>query len=287
MLNIDLGKLALVMHALSLTEGVLFEKSQATQDFVAGLDATHEKTFADLGDLYAARDDAAEQNGDAREARVLERARNIISSLRVYCERIGAAMTVIAIDRALAHPSPLSANSLANIRQRALDELATKHFFALDSKEHRLFNGDDGFTHDVITKFPGAAYDIDEAMKSLALGRSTASVFHMMRITESALRAVHHCLAIPVPMQGNDRNWGTIANRIREEIKTRGKSFAERDLFQEIYARLDAVKDAWRNSTMHVEAKYTSDEAEAILLSVRAFMTKVASRMDENGLPLA
>lgn len=38
---------------------------------------------------------------------------------------------------------------------------------------------------------------------------------------------------------------------------------------------------------MHVENKYTADEAEHILMAVHGFMKKLASRMDEQGLPLA
>jgi hypothetical protein len=38
---------------------------------------------------------------------------------------------------------------------------------------------------------------------------------------------------------------------------------------------------------MHVENKYTTDEAEHIFGAVRGFMTKLASRCDENGDPKA
>jgi hypothetical protein len=38
---------------------------------------------------------------------------------------------------------------------------------------------------------------------------------------------------------------------------------------------------------MHVENKYTDDEAEDIFRAVRGFMKKLASRMDENGEPKA
>jgi hypothetical protein len=127
---------------------------------------------------------------------------------------------------------------------------------------------------------------MDEAGKCLGLGRSTASVFHLMRVLEVALHAVYKCLGISIPLLGTDRNWGVIINRIRDNIKARGH-FSEKDLFQELYALLDAVKDAWRNGTMHVEDKKTEDEAETIFIAVRSFMKKVSSRMDETGDPLA
>jgi hypothetical protein len=38
---------------------------------------------------------------------------------------------------------------------------------------------------------------------------------------------------------------------------------------------------------MHVEKKYTEDEAQHIFVAVRGFMMGVASRCDENGDPKA
>lgn len=54
-----------------------------------------------------------------------------------------------------------------------------------------------------------------------------------------------------------------------------------------IYASLDAVKNPWRNDTMHPAAKYTDDEAEHIFVAVKGFMMKLASRCDESGDPKA
>jgi hypothetical protein len=151
----------------------------------------------------------------------------------------------------------------------------------------KLFEPDEPlFGADVASKFPGVQYDIAEAGKCLSLGRSTATVFHLMRVMEVSLHAVHACLAIPSPIAGNDKSWGSILQKIRTEYKTR-PAFAEMQTFQELHARLDAVKDAWRNGTMHVEQKYTIEEAENVFAMVKGFMQKVASRMDEQGQPLA
>jgi hypothetical protein len=57
--------------------------------------------------------------------------------------------------------------------------------------------------------------------------------------------------------------------------------------FQSLFASLDAVKNPWRNATMHVENKYVPEEAEHIFAAVKGFMKELASRMDESGQPLA
>jgi len=58
-------------------------------------------------------------------------------------------------------------------------------------------------------------------------------------------------------------------------------------LFEGLHATLDAVKNPWRNETMHVANKYTDDEAKHVFVAVEGFMKKLSARMDENGLPLA
>ena len=138
-------------------------------------------------------------------------------------------------------------------------------------------------------QFPKAKFEVDEAAKCLAFGRATATIFHLMRVMEIALGAIHSCLGIPIALQGVDRNWGKILGRINYEVtkRSKGKAWAERDYFKEIYARLDAIKDAWRNQTMHVENVYTEQEAQILFDDTRALMEKIAARMDQRGVPNA
>jgi len=235
--------------------------------------------------------------GDAaRDLAVGEGTRDIsiqeLQKLRAEVVALGAPVSLVSVDRLIRNlkdDKDFTQESamilMESMETRIFDELASKNIFALSPKETSFFDGGD-FGKDVISKFPSAAYDIDEAAKCLALSRATASVFHLMRVMEVALGALHKCLGITVALVGNDRNWGNILNRIRDNIKARG-NFNEKLFFQELYALLDAVKDAWRNATMHVEDKKTEDEAEMIFITVRSFMKKLSSRMDESGVPLA
>ena len=56
-------------------------------------------------------------------------------------------------------------------------------------------------------------------------------------------------------------------------------------MFDEIYALLDAVKGRWRDATMHVEEKYTEDEARRLYQTIENFMRRLAARMDQDGNP--
>lgn len=136
----------------------------------------------------------------------------------------------------------------------------------------------------VSTKFPGVAFEIEEAGKCLALGRATACVFHLMRTLEVALEAVRVCLGLPKP---SNPNWGAILTSIDSKITSLGKQWPERAFFQDVHAQLDIIRRAWRNSTMHVSNVYTADEARVLFDATKGFMDKVASRMDQSGLPLA
>jgi hypothetical protein len=172
-------------------------------------------------------------------------------------------------------------------------EMDVRKYFALLPEKARFYEPKDSlFGKDFETKFPSAVFEIDECGKCLAFERPTAAVFHLMRIMEIGVRAVARCLGIPDPLKPAERNWGFILGAVKKGIDTRWPTTADRhagdgSLFEDVYASLDAVRNPWRNATMHVENKYTPEEAEHIFVAVRGFMKKLASRTDEDGQPPA
>lgn len=141
-------------------------------------------------------------------------------------------------------------------------------------------------------KFPtDGAFELDEAAKCLALGRPTAAVFHLMRVMEIGIKALAACLGIPDPVKPAERNWSLILGKIMDDgIKVKWPNAAARMVpecvaMEQLHASLDAVKNPFRNTTMHVESKFTDSEAQHILALVKGFMMRLADRMDENGEP--
>lgn len=177
------------------------------------------------------------------------------------------------------------------LRGRLIDDLENRLFLSFSIREAELYQSPRKGWEAVVERFPGATSDIEEASKCLALGRYTAAVFHLMRVMEIGLQAVRRCLSIPEPVKPAEKNWGVALRNVKDELaqrKTAGwASPDDASLFDEVYVSLDAVRNAWRNATMHVENKYTEEEAEHISGAVRAFMRKIAGRMDEQGLPHA
>ena len=183
---------------------------------------------------------------------------------------------------------------LKDISSRMADELEFRVFIAMTQKELEYYEPEDylfGVEFDVKFASDGV-FELDEAAKCLAIGRSTASVFHFMRLMEIGIRALARCLQIPDPTKPAERNWGRILGEIKKAVDARWPNVMQRShgdgaLFEQLYASLDAVRNPWRNATMHVEKKYTYDEAEHIFIAVKGFMMKLSSRMDENGDPKA
>jgi hypothetical protein len=101
------------------------------------------------------------------------------------------------------------------------------------------------------------------------------------------------CLGISDPTKAIDRTWGKVLRAIKDECDRRWPPNLVRihgsdaELFDNAYAALAAMQNPWRNSTMHLDQKYTAEEARHIFEIVGGFMRKLASRMDENGHPLA
>jgi hypothetical protein len=140
--------------------------------------------------------------------------------------------------------------------------------------------------------FGSVTYEIEEAAKCLALARSTASAFHSIRCLEAVIGALSRCLGIPDPTKASDRNWGKVLGNIKDELDKRWPSSSTRlsgdgEFFDGAYAALAAMQNPWRNATMHLDQKYTEEEAKHVFEVVKGFMMKLADRMNENGAPKA
>ena len=168
-------------------------------------------------------------------------------------------------------------------------ELKTAKCFVLASGRSEFYQQSEPlFGADVARKFPSIAYDIDQAGKCYALELNTASAFHSIRCMEAAIRAIARFLGIPDPMRGSDRNWSNVCRAISVEMERRwpkasGRMSGDGQTFDEIYGALSGMQNPYRNSTMHLNAKYDGPEALHIFHVVKGLMIKVASRIDEDG----
>jgi hypothetical protein len=236
-----------------------------------------------------------------KRAAIVDALRSGLEAANMELERLGLRFSLAEVKRVQGHFMEQgrvpSAEDIERICTRITDELGESRFLQI-SKEHVKYyeSGDSPhFGTQVADKFASTGvFEIDEAAKCMALDRPTACVFHLMRVLEIAIAAVRRSLAIPDPIKQGDRNWGKILKYINDEIIRRNGTAPpawsgadDRAVFSELYVSLDAVRNVWRNSTMHVGNKYTPEEAEHIWNATRGLMMKLASRLDENGQPVA
>lgn len=159
------------------------------------------------------------------------------------------------------------------LNERIEDELVGQLLLHVPPNKASYYMDKELFGSAVETKLQEASYDIAEAGKCLALARPTAAVFHLMRVLEIGVARFATKLSTTI---NTDRAWGEILRDVRIEIDTLKRSGADVSDLEQIQASLHAVKDAWRNPTMHPTNKYTEDEAEEIFHASRTFMRRVA-----------
>ncbi len=123
----------------------------------------------------------------------------------------------------------------------------------------------------VAAVFPKIQNDFEEAGACLALERSTACVFHLMRAMEAAVQASAERLGI----SKLEREWGKLLSDMARSIEAMPKGH-ERDGWSENHSLLYHVKQAWRNDVMHPGRAYSIDEAGRVHDAVTSYLQQLA-----------
>ena len=137
----------------------------------------------------------------------------------------------------------------------------------------------------VLEKFRSTDYDVTEAGNCFAVARFSGCVFHLMKILEVGLTVFAKKFNVPSDIA----NWHIIIKAIEKKINGMGddpnKSANwkdEQEFYSQTASYLMVVKNAWRNYTMHYRpTKYTEEEAEIMIKSVRMFMQRLSERLSE------
>jgi hypothetical protein len=182
---------------------------------------------------------------------------------------------------------------LLNVQGTLSRELESAKLFALEASRGGFYEPDEPlFGARVDAMFPSVADEIANGGKAYACELTTAATFHWIRCMEAGTRAMARCLGIPDPTKGRDRNWANLKANINAEIEKRwpassGRMGGDAKLFDELIGSIGAMTNPYRNATMHFDSTYSAGEAMHIFELVKGLMQKVASRMDQDGLPMA
>lgn len=194
-------------------------------------------------------------------------------------ERLSLAMNE---GKSLAQLKPL----FSYITQSFHDELEDIYLLHVASARQDLWEARQLFGSEVAKSFASASADIEEAGKCLALERYTACVFHLMRVMEVGLRALGKSLNDASIDPAKNPSWKDILRKCEGELAKASKDRcaewrADDQFFSAATANLLAVKDAWRNPTMHVEINYTEETALDVFNVVKSFMRTLAKSLHD------
>jgi hypothetical protein len=170
---------------------------------------------------------------------------------------------------------------LKELRNRVTDDAETIQFLRVQPEFVALYENAHLFGERVSNSFPSAIDDIADAGKCLALGQGTATVFHLMRAMEAALKVLGKSLGIPYAP-----SWESYLKQMNTQLsadyKTKNDEWKKDEPFyRDVAGDLQIIKSSWRNPTMHIVKKYTPEEADGIFRAVRSFMQRLAARLSE------
>lgn len=174
-------------------------------------------------------------------------------------------------------------SELDELHSRIVDELEGRLFFQVSPDKAKFYNNPrEEFGEEAINKFPSIIFDVEEAGKCYALGRNTATVFHLMKIMEICLRVLGKALGVP----DNLPTWDAILGKCDEEMAKRREKrtsewLANEAQFSEACVHLRSVKFAWRNKVMHIEKSYSDEQAKDIFSAVSGFTAYLATFLVE------
>lgn len=161
---------------------------------------------------------------------------------------------------------------LLDLHTRILDDLEDRFFLSVPSEYIELYRqgAEPPFGVSVAEKFPQMSEDISEAGKCLALNRTTACVFHLMRAVEIAVQKFGAKIGeVALP---ESKNWQNILDEINKAIRGMDQKAIETKRYAAIASHLYNVKLAWRNEVMHPKQTYTFEEAKVLFDAVGSFI---------------
>jgi hypothetical protein len=227
---------------------------------------------------------AGEQLIDSDFAKIAQKE---LESLHAEVTILGNHLTALSVRRLIAamqkeeKPSQRQfGDAIREISSRLKDELDLVCTLAISQERAKYFEPAEPLFGQLINdRLPLAVPDIEDAGKCIAVNQGTAAVFHLMRVTEAALKGLAQLLGIPYAP-----SWESYIKQINDRIaakhKTKGIKWKRDEAFyRDLAGDLQTIKIAWRNPTMHIVRRYSAEEAEEILRAVRGFLIRLAPKL--------
>lgn len=177
------------------------------------------------------------------------------------------------------YPKHCLAENVGDLLNRLHDELFSRQFIFVSSHYAKYYKQADNFGQVVNDCFPIAIDDIADAGTALATGMGTSCVMHLMRVIEAGLKALALELDIPYAT-----SWEAYLTKIEKSVSAKHSDKSEEwkkneKFYRDISGDLLTIKQAWRNPTMHLERRYSVEQAEQVFLAVKSLMERIAQKL--------
>ncbi|HVT57181.1 MAG TPA: hypothetical protein VHR45_02170 [Thermoanaerobaculia bacterium] len=219
----------------------------------------------------------------------------VVQALREQCVDIGllkqSPVFSLTVNKLISGCSfELLSTRLLDLRFAVIQALSEQQFAFIPAARSACFEQDALFGENVAKAFRSAAADIKGAGNCFASGLYTATVFHLMRAVEIALRVLARDLKIEFHEPLEFQEWATLIDKIQAEanefcdkrIQGRKAKTEARDFYNGAIGEFRAFKDAWRNHVMHTRESYDMDLAQSVMNHVREFMQRLSRRLSES-----
>jgi hypothetical protein len=171
------------------------------------------------------------------------------------------------------------------LREALEDDLTELRIFIPSIEQAKYHYRPKLFGEKVYDAFPSARNDIMEAGNCYSTDNSTACVFHLMRVTEHALRELARKVRVKLKRPIDFEDWKNIAGAINDKLKKLRNSKrgpqrqAEIDFYADAADRCQYFKELWRDNIMHSRTNYDQLQALSVLNRLQEFMQKLADNL--------
>jgi len=186
---------------------------------------------------------------------------------------------------------------LSNADDAIMTELWSRKFLRVREDLTDWLDRDDLFGEKAVNAFPSAKRDIREAGNCLAADCPTGCVFHLMRASEVALRALAADCGVRYPnaslaakqvgdlLSALDAKLKELRNEDSNKWPSRDIKDAQLKFYHEAMAEFRDFNEAWRRHLAHAHegAFYDTEGALSIMNHVRKFMQVLAEKISELG----
>lgn len=223
------------------------------------------------------------------------RAQRVFAKLMIHCKELGLKGSVKylvkmqeGVDLDVATGFPTNFNKEIQTLSSIIEaELGARMFRYIQSEKSQYCDPDWLVGTPIQDKFPRAFNEFQAGGRCYAYGENTACAFHLNRVLEDGLKALAVALGQPF-----DRNsWDAHLKDVERELTVRYKSAGARTVDELFYSDLSTqfghLKTAWRNPTMHIEAKYDERDGLYLLQTTERFVFTLCERgLQQGDLPL-